>query len=428
MNKKVLIGIVIVVLVMAMVAANLLLQKGGDSPVFGGGNSVGVKVAEVEKGDISSYISANGIVEEVEKAEVFFETPMKVKQILVQKNGKVARGQKILELDMDSILSELDSLKFNKEIQEISLNSKAAGAEVRQAKSALEDAERTFNDSKKALEDNKALYEASAISKSELDATRKAYEKAEWALKNAKESYNTAVEARSVSRKTEELKFEQTVKSIADLEKRIQKLNESLVSPMDGVISELNVEEGAYTGSMQAAYKVINPGKLQVKANVREYDIRNVAVGQDAVFTGDAIDKDQPMKGKVTGISPVASVSRTSSGEETVVEVIISIENNAEGILKPGLNVTCDISTVNKTGVLLAPMEMLKEDKDGNKFAFVVNKETGIMTEKPIKLGISSDMKVEVLEGLQEGDTVVLDPQPMYRNGMKVRILDNEKK
>ena len=50
------------------------------------------------------------------------------------------------------------------------------------------------------------------------------------------------------------------------------------------------------------------------------------------------------------------------------------------------------------------------------------------MIQKQVKLGINSDMNVEILEGLKEGDLVVLEPQPMYKDGTKAKILDNEKK
>ena len=246
-------------------------------------------------------------------------------------------------------------------------------------------------------------------------------------MNDARDGYNVAVETRNVNRTTTEENLKVTDISIKDIENSIAKIAELTVSPIDGVVAALNVDAGGFVSNVQPAYKVINPDKLQVKAKIKEYDIKNIAVGQNVRITGDAIDKEKVITGKVTAISPIATINRTTSGEETVIEVTVTVEN-PEGILKPGLNVTCDIYTVDKKGVVVAPMEMITEDKDGNKLVYVVDTANKTMKETMVKLGINSDMTVEVLEGLKEGDVVIIEPQPMYKDGAKVRILEDTAK
>ncbi|NJD04616.1 MAG: efflux RND transporter periplasmic adaptor subunit [Ruminiclostridium sp.] len=423
MNKKVMIGGIIAIAAISLIAVNILKSTGAAS-VFGGGGGYPVKVAEIQKGEISAYISANGVIEEVEKSEVFFDAPFKVSRVLVAEGDKVAKGQKILELDTGSLVSELEKLKTNKGIQALSLNSKVADAEVNRAQSAVNNALRTYNDSKRAYADNKELYDSNSISKKELDISENACIQAESALNDARAAYKVAVESRSLNKSTAEENMKVMDITINDLEDRIARTAESQLSPMDGVVAALNVDTGGFTSNMQPAYKVINPDKLQVKAKIKEYDIKNVSVGQNVRITGDAIDKEKNISGRVTAISPVATVSRTTSGDETVIEVTIAIDN-PEGALKPGLNVTCDVYTVDKKGVIVAPLEMITEDKDGNKLVFVVDMKSKTMKETMVKLGINSDMTVEVTEGLKEGDVVIIEPQPMYRDGAKVRILED---
>jgi len=103
------------------------------------------------------------------------------------------------------------------------------------------------------------------------------------------------------------------------------------------------------------------------------------------------------------------------------VEVIIGVDDT-RGVLKPGLNVTCEIVTVDKSGVVLVPMEAIKPDKDDNLMVFVVDTETNRIEQRRIEAGINSDMNVEVIDGLEEGDLVVIDPQPNYSDGMKVKV------
>lgn len=424
MRKKVIIGAIIAIAAILLIAAGILKSTGSAS-VFGDGKAYPVKVEKLQKSDISAYITANGAAEEVEKAEVFFDTPLKVVKVLAAEGNKVTSREKVLEVDISSLYSELEKLRINQDIQKLSLNSGLGDLEVNRAKSAVKNAERSYNDSKKTYLSNKELYDSKVISKKELDMSENVYIQAESALADARSAYDAAVESRSINKATLEKNLKIIELSISDLENKIARIDSAMHSPIDGVVVSVNTEEGAFTGSMQPAYKVINPEKIQIRAKVKEYDIKNVSAGQSVRITGDAIDKDKNISGRIASISPVAVVNRTTSGEETVIEVIISVEN-PEGLLKPGMNVSCDIYTVSKSGVIVIPMEMITEDKDGNKLVYVVNTENNTMKSVMVKLGINSDMAVEVTEGLKEGDVVIREPQPMFRDGAKVRILEGE--
>jgi HlyD family secretion protein len=417
MNKKI-IGVIM------GIAAAALITVGVVKAIGSGGNAVSVEVFKIEKGDISSYISADGVVEEVEKSEVYFDTPLKVKKVMIEEGQRVRKGERLFELDMDELESQLETLKINRNTQQISLDSKALDAEVQRAEINLKAAERYYNDAKKTYEDNKALYEANAISKSELDMSEKAFIDAESGpsgLKNAKLAYNSALENRANSKKQAEESIKATDIQISDLEKRISNINEMCEASMDGVIVSVGVQEGAYTSSMQPACKIIDPEKLQIRARVNEYDVKNVAPGQKVRITGDAIDNSAEITGTVKSISPVAVTSMTSNGNETVVEVIISADGTGS-VLKPGLNVTCEVAVTDKSGILLAPMEAITPDKDDNMMVFVVDEDTKRITQRKVTVGINSDMSVEILDGVSEGELVVIDPQPSYRDGMSVKI------
>lgn len=421
MKKKALIigaGVLAVVLI-----AVGIIRAMGDS----GGNAVKVQTVRIEKGELSSYISADGVIEEVKKTEGFFDTPLKVNKVLVKEGDKVAKGQTLLELDMDALTSQLETLKINRNSQQISLESKALDAEVERALISLKAAERNYNDAKKAYEDNKALYEANAISKAELDRSETAFIEAQsgvGGLNNARLAYNTAVENRDNSKKSYEDNLKVTDIQISDLEKKISLINELCISPVNGIVAEVNVQEGGFTSSMQAAYKIIDPNDLQVRAKINEYDIKDVKPGQKVRITGDAIDKNDEVSGSVSSISPIAVTNMLSGGNETVVEVLIKVDG-AGDVLKPGLNVTCDIATVDKKDILLAPMEAITPDKDDNIMVFVVDEDSKTMVQKKVTVGINSDMHIEILEGIEEGDLVVLDPQPSYTDGMRVNPIEN---
>ncbi|MCX7843563.1 MAG: efflux RND transporter periplasmic adaptor subunit [Clostridia bacterium] len=417
MNKKIIIGSVIGVILIAIIAANVIRSSGSVS-AFSGGRTFDVKVQKVEKGNISSTISASGVIEEVEKKEIYFETPMKVKKLYVKKNQKVSKGEKLVELELDALQSQLEQEKVNKSVQELAIQRALSGTAENNVKSA----ELAYNDAKKNFENSKALYESEAISKSD-------YERAEKAVKDAEIALNTArkmLGGQGIDTMTQQQSLKATELRIADIERKLKKIEENSLSPIDGVIAEINMEEGGFTSSMAPAFKLVNLEKLKIKADIKEYDIRRVAVGQDVKITGDAIDKKDEVMGKVNSISPVAKKSRTTSGEETLIEVSIDVVKSSTA-LKPGLSVTCDIITKVKNDVPIVSFEMLKEDKDGNKLVFVVDKDN-IMRERKVELGITSDLSAEVVKGLEVGDNVVLNVQPSYKDGARAKIIKDEKK
>jgi len=422
MKKGIIILIIVVLVIGGLAVAVATFGENFESVfAFNQGIIYPVKAHKIEKGSISTKVSATGFIEEIEKSEVYIETPLKVSKLLVDVNDKVTKGQKLMELDMDELISQLEKLKIDRNVQKLSLDSPVTEAEIKKAESAVNAAENTLADAEKKLAENKLLYEASAITKSELEASEKAVDDAKRALDNAKLTYESAVSSKNMDRRVKEESLKAIELSIKELEKKIEKLNNSVLSPIDGVIVEVNVQQGSFTNSAMPAFKISNTDELRIKAKVNEYNVRGVQIGQKVVITGEGIDKDATVLGKVESISPVAKTNVTSGGEEIAVEVFISIEES-EVPLKPGLSVTCDIYTNEKDNILLAPLNIVKEDKDGNMFAYVIN-ENNIAVEKKIKFGLVSDVLGEVLEGLNEGDLVILDPQPTHKDGIKVKVL-----
>jgi len=425
MKKKIFIGGAIALLIVVFIIINVA-KNNNSTTTFAGGRIFDVKIVKLAKGSIASSISSNGVVEEIQKAEVFFDTPLRVKKLLVEKDQSVHKGQKLLEVDIDDLNSQLEQLKVNENIQQLAIDAASSDAEVTRAANSVKDAQRAYEDCKNNFNKSTDLYNANAISKSELDADQKAMTEADSVLENTKFNYQVAVSNKDNQVRSQQENLKATQLKISDLKNSMRKIEENLVSPIDGKIGEINVEEGSYTSNMQAAFKIFNPDKLQIRVKVSEFNIKSVAVGQKVAITGDAIDKEDTITGKVVSISPQAVNNMTSAGQETVVEVVVSI-NNLMNKLKPGLNVTCDITTQNKNNVLVSGMEVFDEDKDGNNFAYVVDEKNKVMHKKPVKFGIISDMKVEVTEGLKVGDVVVNYPQPTYKDGARIRITKDDK-
>lgn len=443
MKKKVLIGIGIAVIVVALIAVGVIKNAGaaGTGPVYS------VKAEKISKGNITSFLSANGTVTELDKSEVYIDTPLKTTKVYVKENDKVKKGQKLADFDLDAIKLQLEQAKLQKRTQELTLKkfrvtdtTVSVASEqnsLKVAENSVTSAQRSYDVALKNLNDSKALYEAEAISKSELDNAETSLKDAESALNNAKLNLETQKEAikstsktnnQSISTKqidiqTQEVAIETSDLTIKDLENKIQKYTEAMYSTMDGVASQVNVNDGSLTPSGQPAFVIIDPDKLEVTLKINEYNAKMMKPGQKVDISGDSIPESDKITGKVRSVSPVASKKTSSTGtEETVIEVIVDIDNITPAI-KPGITVNCDIQTVDISNVLSLSLDMLSSDKDGNYYVYVLSNDKKTMHKKKIELGTTSDMKGQIKSGdIKEGDFVIMDPKPAYKDGARVKL------
>ncbi len=443
MKKKLIIGICVGVLVIALVAAGIAKNAGsaGKGPVFS------VNAAEIKKDDISSSISANGTVAEVEKSEVYLDTPVKVTKLLIKQNDVVKKGQKLAEFDMEALNMELEQQRLQMKTQELMLKKlkltdttisvASSQNSVKVAENSVASAQRTYDLALKERDDTKALYDMGDKSKSELDRAENALKDADAALKNAKLSLESQKEAFNSTNKTnnqntsskqidiesQQVAIQTTQLAIKQLESKVKKCQETMYAAMDGIASKVNVTEGSFTPNGQPVFTVVNPDKLEVMLNINEYNAKIIKPGQSVDITGDSIPEKDKITGKVKTVSPVANTNMNSSGsQETVIQVVVSIDSANEAI-KPGITVNCDIKTVDMKDVLTLQLDMLIPDKDGNNFVYVISEDKQTMKKIAVELGTTSDMKAELKTGdIKEGDLVVMNPKTTYKDGSRVKL------
>ena len=186
-----------------------------------------------------------------------------------------------------------------------------------------------------------------------------------------------------------------------------------ILSPMNGVV----VGEPKTVGTL-VAQGVNNPtvimtiadlSKKQINAKVDETDIGKVKVGQKATFTVDAYT-GKTFTATVTNISQTdtdRSWSSSSSSSASVIYYSVTLDvDDPENLLKPAMTARVDIHVAEKNNVLMIPLAALKTSS--SKQYVVLVKPDGTTENVNVKVGIYSDDKVEILEGLNEGDRLAV--------------------
>lgn len=395
LNKKSKIAIGVVILVVAVL---IFLPKKD--------KLLTVTTASVEKGNIESTISTSGVVSAKTSQDMYPDVAVKVKEIYVEKNDEVKKGQKILELDLDNLTSQLSQLKIQKELNELQYNNLVTSNN--NGNSTLVSMQNTVEQLEDAYNTNLALYELGAISKKDLENSKKSLDEAK-----SKQGEATLSNDYNVVALQKQIELAQI--NVDTLEKQIKNLKELMVSPIDGVISALNATEKAYISTAMPTYSVVNNDAFEIQVDVKEFTARNIEVGQKVYITGDAFD-GITYNGVVKSISPIAT--KNSAGQ-SIIEVMIEV-TDANTKLSEGYNVTCDIVIGSKEDILTIPLSSFMEDEDDNMFVYTV--ENNELKKITITAGINSEDKLEVTSGLTENMTIVKEINSNYKEGLKVEL------
>lgn len=189
-------------------------------------------------------------------------------------------------------------------------------------------------------------------------------------------------------------------------------LQEELIqvtAPVAGVVSSVNAKDHEGVGSQPAAVISENEG-LQVNLSVNESQISSIAVGQKAEITGVGF-QGKSYTGTVTKISNIAQQVVSATGQETVVTVIVKVDNDNEESLewiKNGFTAKCKIITSVDQDRIVVPYEAVLAEDSGQEYVYKVVENRAVKTY--ITTGKEFENGFEVRKGLSKGDEIIKNP------------------
>ncbi len=391
-RRWILIGAIAVVLGAAVIALTAALRPNKQIDPS--------KLVTVERGDIARSVVATGKIEPLAKVEVKSKASGIVKRIMVDYGDRVRQGQVLVELDKEELQARV----------------REAHATLQAAEAAQQSAEATYERNvvdaegpdlpflKSTVERDRKLASEGLIAASVLDDAEKAYQLA--LNKQMSAQRNVAVSHAEVARAKAQVGQAQ-----AALERTEEDLrNSTIVSPMDGLVLSRDVEVGDAVSSIlilgSQATLVMTLGDVSsvyVLGKVDQADIGKVYPAQPARIVVESF-KDKKFEGKVTKISPMG----VEKDNVTTFEVRVSIQN-ASGELRANMSANAEILLEEKHNVLLVPEAAVIYDKDRHTSLEVPDPKADKGRRKmAVKLGISNGVKTELVDGLKEGQKVIL--------------------
>ena len=343
----------------------------------GGGEDVSQQTVEVEREDLLITVSGSGNLDVSDEMKLSFGIGGKIDKIHIEEGDKVKEGEVLAELDTNALelaLTQAEAAVVQAEAAPVQV--KAAQA---QALAAKDDAEYSLSQLKKVL---RASHDRVKVAESYLDAAELQLEAAESQLKAAESQLETAKRA------------------VTETQRQLDETN--ITAPFDGVVASVYVDEGDTISPATKILHLVNLTTMELKAEVDEIDIADVEPGQRTIIEIDALPALQ-LEGKVISISLLPQVE----AGVVVYEVKIGLDVPPDSGLKVGMSATADIVINERSNVLLVPSRAITQDSQGNPVVkLMVNEE---IEERPVVTGISDGFQTEIVDGLKEGEVVVVE-------------------
>jgi len=440
-----------------VIIALLGLKQAG---VIGKEESTKVSVEKVGRMAITEIVTASGKVYPEIEVKISPDVSGEIVELTVQEGDSVQKGQLLARVYADILATQRDQAAAGVNQQQ---------AQVQNSTASLESFKARMEQSEKQIKRQKQLFDEKVISRLE-------FEQAEGAYLTAKADYAAA---------TQSIRSGQA--GVQSAQASLQRANKdlgrtSVVAPMNGVVSLLNVKKGERVvgNSMMAGtemMRVADMRVIEVRVDVGENDIPKVKIGDTAIVEVDAYNK-RKFKGIVTQIAStnrgVGGTTQVSSTDVTNYEVRIRLDPSSYQDLmenakaksfpfRPGMSASADIQTKTHGDVISVPInsvttrdkndtgkvagnqkkmkkaeaqaddngqsEVSGDIEDMEEVVFVLQAD-GTVKRIKVRTDIQDMTHIEVLSGVKEGDQVITGPytvvSKMLRDGMKVKVVPKE--
>ncbi len=355
-----------------------------------------VETVRVARGDLVRIVEEDGIVEVPGDRRIFATQLARVLEVPVEEGDVVLPGTVLVRMknpDLDVRIQETRTL-----LEQAKRDRLGAAALVESTRLLLSDAIRI-------AARRKRLYEAGAVSLSELEEATLALERLEKELKRRKSAEDSAAALESGLKRT-----------VLELQAKGAELVAR--SPIRGIVLELPPEKDQVLQPGDLVATVAPEARMEVVSDILSDTMGSVAVGQKVRVTAPVLG-EQVLEGKVSKIYPHAFEKLSALGVvQRRVKVRIDLPYSPR--LKPGFEVRAAIETERHPGVLLLPIESVRTTESGERV--VMRIERSRIKSVRVRTGIADRRFVEILEGLAEGDEVIRDAGLDLQEGSRVRV------
>jgi HlyD family secretion protein len=434
-NKKILIGVGVVIVLGAIAFANVKFKRQ---------EGLAVNVESIQKRDLQAIVSASGKIQPRTLVNISADTMGRVTDLAVEEGQRVKKGDFLLQIDPRNLTTA-----YNQSAASLA----ASRSTVEQLRVSIDGTRTNLKAAQDAMARQQQLWKQGLTTREQLEQAENQVKVREAEL---------ASQERQIE--TQRLRMQQEQAGVENAKLNLSKVR--IESPITGIITRRNIEEGetVVVGTMNNAGTVLltvaDMSVIEAEVEVDETDIPTVQLGQTAKVTIDAMP-GKSFTGKVTeiGNSPIQASNTSSASQATNFKVKVTLDNEITEV-RPGFTCTAEITTATRQQAVSVPIQAtaVREvivDKEGNivrdeskgpqrgrgatavaaqelkpgqerkelEGVFVVRDNKAVFT--PVKTGIAGEKYFEVTSGVTVGDQVIIGPFSSVRelkDGQAVKI------
>lgn len=364
------------------------------------------ELVKVWRGNLQNYVVANGEVQARNLTDIGAQVSGQIKKLYVKIGDSVQKGDLIAQIDSVTQENEVKNLQAQLLIDEADLNATQIAANVAKTQFLRE----------------QKLFKADATS-------RESYE-------NAQNTYYL----KFATLEQIKAKINQTMIKLDTAKKDLSYTQ--ITAPLSGTIVSVPVKEGQTLNANQTAptiAQIANLNELEIVMEIAEGDITKIKPSQMVEYSI-LSNPQRKFYAPITTIDPGLTTlsdgkygnsqnlnsNSSSSSNSAVYYYAKALAENKDNFLKIGMTTENRIIIEQSENVLIVPLNAVI-DENGDKFVSVALDGFGAKFEKrAVKVGISDNMNIEILDGLQEGEDIILPEEFLIQNldqNMKPQVI-----
>jgi len=378
--------------------------------------------------DFTREVSSNGEIAAKTSARIVSIVSGSVSAIYVESGEEVSEGEILLTLDKKDLALNRKNLLTGLKTTRMMIRE-----ELFSIRTAYTQALTGYEQAKRNYDRTTELHKIGSASDEELRLKIDSYTIAGEQLNSARQRLNFK-EGRPLKdlRKTVSISDEKIVENSAEVQKALSDLESldttisdfSFISPLDGVVTEIMVEEGSVLGLGTPVIVIQNLENLEIITFIDEVDLSYLQIDQKAKIESDSfIGKE--LRGTVSKIAPIIK----KIGDSRVCEIRLDLDADPEGIARAGASCSIFITVDKRDDVPAIPVEAYFTE-DGKKYVYILQpgEEKGIFTVKKqqVETGILGIELVEITDGLAIDNMIAVSNIKVLQEGDEIEIEESE--
>jgi len=370
-------SVVIAVLIAGSAVTGCTSQKASQNQL--------VATALASKGEVESRLEFGGVLLPLQTADISSRITGQVVSLPHRVGDNLHTGDVVMVLDTQALQGQL---------MQAEANYKAAQASAEAAENSAVIAKTNLDAAQASFDRIQALFNAGAVSQSQMDEARDKLTVAQQQHKTA--SGPTLAQAMASA--------DAAYASVKNFQIQID--NSTIHAPINGVMVSQNVNIGQVVTAGTPVISVVDTSVLKLKSTIPQDQLPAVMIGQEMVVTIDSYPGTE-FKGAVSSLGPMA----VSTGEVFPVEISLANDKN----LMPGLS--AHSALINKAAGIIVPQTAIQYF-DNKSFVFVVQDNKAYQRE--VTAGLRSDREIVIVTGLSEGERVAISNVGQLTDGQEI--------